>query len=60
MGLSAKFGSAATVDKNYYKVMESSVYKTMSRSVAGINGFFSFRLSAQSSISSTPKQRSVF
>lgn len=44
MGLSAKFSNAETVDKNYYRAIESSVYKTMSRSVATINGFFSFLL----------------
>lgn len=42
MGLSAKFSNAETVDKNYYRVMESSVYKTMSGSLAIINGFFCF------------------
>lgn len=42
MGLSAKFGNAANVDKNYYKAMESSVYKTMSGSLAVINGFYYF------------------
>lgn len=41
-GLSAMFNNAETVDKNYYKAMESSVYKTMSGSVAVINGFFFF------------------
>lgn len=40
MGLSAMFNNAETVDKNYYKAMDSSVYKTMSGSVAVINGFF--------------------
>lgn len=34
------FNNAETVDKNYYKAMDSSVYKTMSGSVAVINGFF--------------------
>lgn len=44
MGLSAMFNNAETVDKNYYKAMDSSVYKTMSGSVAVINGFFFFFL----------------
>lgn len=54
MGLSAKFSNAETVDKNYYKAMESSVYKTTSGSVAVINEvffFFAFVLNLASALS---------
>jgi len=59
--LSAKFGNSVTVDKNYYKAMEGSVYKMMSESVAVINGFFfPFCFSTQSDICAILKERSVF
>lgn len=54
MGLSAKSGNAITVDKSYYKAMETSVYKMVSGSVAVINGYFSFSFTTQSGVCYAP------